>query len=381
MTILGAGLSVVLLLVIFLDGFEAMVLPRRVTHPYRFARFFYRSTWTLWVFLARRLKSPKRRETFLSMYGPLSLLALFSTWAAALVTGFALLLWSLGVPLTVDRAAADFPTYLYLSGVTFFTLGFGDVTAITPSGRFLTVVEAGFGFGFMALIIGYLPTLYQAFSRREVTISLLDARAGSPPSVAELLARTGQCGSLTLLDPFLAEWERWAAELLESHLSYPVLSFYRSQHDNQSWLSALTAMLDTCTFLIAGVKGHDPYQARLTFAIARHAAVDLALVVQAPPVPPDPDRLPPERLQRLRERWREAGLVPREGEAADAKLAELRGMYEPFVNGLARRFLYSLPPILPDKALVDNWQTSAWMRRTAGLAGLSVAEPGDDHFD
>src|SRR5262249_55504278 len=143
----------------------------------------------------------------------------------------------------------DFNTYLYLSGVTFSTLGFGDVVAVSPLGRLLTVAEALLGFGFLACLIGYLPVFYQAFSRREVTISLLDARAGSPPSAASLLLRLAQAQNVPAVVPFLAEWERWAAELLESHLTYPVLSFYRSQHDNQSWLAALTAILDTCALL------------------------------------------------------------------------------------------------------------------------------------
>jgi hypothetical protein len=269
--------------------------------------------------------------------------------------------------------------YLYLSGVTFFTLGYGDVTAGNQLGRFLTVVEAGLGFGFLAVIIGYLPVLYQAFSRREVTISLLDARAGSPPTAAEFLQRLALARCGTGVDSFLAEWERWAAELLESHLSFPVLSFYRCQHDNQSWVGALTAVLDTCSFLIAGISDHDPYQAQLTFAMARHAAVDLALVFDTPPVSPEPDRLPPDRLERLRAQLAQAGLVLGQDPGADTKLAKLRGMYEPFVNALAQHFLFALPPILHDKATVDNWQTSAWMRRTPGLRSLPLPE-GDDHF-
>jgi hypothetical protein len=213
-----------------------------------------------------------------------------------------------------------------------------------------------------------------------VTISLLDARAGSPPSAAEGLLRLAHARHIAGVDPFLAEWERWSAEVLESHLSFPVLSFYRSQHDNQSWLAALTTILDTCSFLIAGVKGADPYQAQLTFAMSRHAVVDLALVFQTPPRAPEPDRLPPERLRQLREQVCRAGLVLREGEAFDAKLAELRGLYEPFVNALAHYFLFALPPVLPEKATVDNWQTSAWTRRTAGIGKLPVLD-GDDHFD
>src|SRR5262249_8204919 len=163
--------------------------------------------------------------------------------------------------------------YLYLSGTTFFTLGLGDVTPGAPLGRTLTVVESGLGFFFLAVVVGYLPVLYQAFSGRETTISLLDARAGSPPSAGECLLRLARSGNLAAIDAVLVGWERWAAELLESHLSFPVLSYYRSQHDNQSWLAALASILDTCAILMVEIKNANLYQAQLTFAMARHAAV------------------------------------------------------------------------------------------------------------
>jgi hypothetical protein len=328
--------------------------------------------------VGRYLGPGKRREYFLSVFGPLSLLGLFATWVLSLIAGFALLQWSLGTDL---NAPDGLGTYLYLSGVTFFTLGYGEVVPLTAPGRVLIVVESGLGFGFMAVIIGYLPVLYQAFSRREVTISLLDARAGSPPSAAQVLLRLAQACNSNALDPFLAEWERWAAELLESHLSFPVLSYYRSQHDNQSWLAAVTSILDTCALVIAGVRDACPYQAQLTFAMARHAVVDLALVFKTPPLIPDPDRLPGDRLLRVREVLGEAGLVLRDGSAFDTKLAELRAMYEPFVNALAQFLLFALPPILPEKPAVDNWQTSAWMRRAPGIGKLPLTSAGDDHFD
>jgi hypothetical protein len=315
------------------------------------------------------------------VFGPLSVLALFAAWALGLIFAFGLLHWSLGTSLAGHDGTAGLSTYLYLSGTTFFTLGYGDVTPTGLVGRTLAVLESGLGFAFLALVIGYVPVLFQAFSRREVTISLLDARAGSPPSAAELLRRLTHAGSLAAADPFLAEWERWGAELLESHLSFPVLSYYRSQHDNQSWLAALTAVLDTCALLLVGSKQCNTFQAQLTFAMARHAAVDLALVFRRPPIPPDPDRLSAERLARLRDLLREAGLPLRDGPAVDERLAELRAMYEPFVNALADFFLFTLPPILPDKPPVDNWQTSAWTRRTPGIGSLPVRREGDEHFD
>jgi hypothetical protein len=119
----------------------------------------------------------------------------------------------------------------------------------------ITVLESGTGIGFLAIVISYLPVLYGAFSRREVNISLLDARAGSPPTAAELVRRHVRGQNLEALGQFLRDWEAWSAELMESHLSFPVLCYFRSQHDNQSWLAALTAVLDTCALLITCAEG------------------------------------------------------------------------------------------------------------------------------
>ena len=272
MRIVAAVAGVALIVLNFADCFQAMILPRRLAlRWWRPTRLYYRSAWAVWRAAARLLSSGKRREGFLSVFGPLSLPILFIVWAVGLIAGFALLHVALAAPLNPSGEPGDFLTLFYLSGQTFFTLGYGDVTEASPLGRLLAVAEAGLGFGFMAVIIGYLPVLYQAFSRREVAISLLDARAGSPPSAAQLLLRLGRSSAgVAAAAPLLAEWERWSAELLESHLSFPVLSFYRSQHDNQSWLAALTAMLDACALLLTGVECDDlRYQAQLTFAAAR----------------------------------------------------------------------------------------------------------------
>jgi hypothetical protein len=376
--VLALGCVVVIFLLLQ-DGFETMVLPRRVSRAYRWARFYYRHTWELWRFLSRFFPPGKRHDTFLSLFGPLSMLGLFATWALGLIAAFGALHWSLGTLVKAPGDDATLFTYLYFSGVTFFTLGYGDVFAVGWLGRMLSVVEAGTGFSFLAVIIGYVPVLYAAFSRREATISMLDARAGSPPTAAQLLLRYPRGHGVAAANIFLAEWERWAAEVLESHLSFPVLSFYRSQHDNQSWLAAMTMILDTCALLLSMVKGADIYQAQLTFAMARHAVVDIAQVFRTPPQPPEPDRLANGQCERLREVLSAAGLTVREGPDVLAKLADLRGMYEPFLIGLSHYFLLPLPPFVPEKPPVDNWQTSAWMQRTAGIGRLPGAE--DDHYD
>ena len=362
MRIVAAVFAVAVIVVVLGDTFETIVLPRRVTRRLRLARVFYRLTWVPVAGLARRLPPSKRRDWYLSFYGPLSLLLLLTVWAVGLILAFALLQWSAGARLYTPEAHVDFRSYLYMSGVTFFTLGYGDVYPLDTAGRALAVVEAGTGFGFLAIVIGYLPVLYQSFSRREVSISMLDARAGTPPTAVELLRRHAQAGKMENLSGLLQDWERWAADLLESHLSYPVLCYYRSQHDNQSWLASLVCVLDTCALVLVGIDGAHEWQARLTFAMARHALVDISQIFNTRPVAFDGERLPEEDLARLRAALARSGLRLRDGAEADEKLRRLRRLYEPYVNGLACHLLIPLPPWLHAAEHADNWQTSAFER-------------------
>ncbi len=361
MPVLAAFGGVTLILLILWDAFEAIVLPRRVMHKWRLARFFYRTSWALWSTIARRIEATKRRESYLSFYGPLSVLILLVIWALAMVFGFALVQWGLGSAISGTSGRRGFVWDLYFSGSTFFTLGLGDLVPQSVSARVFTIVEAGLGFGFLAMVIGYLPILYQAFSRREIEITLMDARAGSPSAAVELLVRQAKSGEFTqAICLFFSEWEHWSAELLESHLSYPLLAYYRSQHDNQSWLGALTTVLDASAIVLAGVEGHAAWQAKLTFAMARHAVVDLSQVFGAAPLPPSRDRLPREDFDVAFETLAAADIPIKRSPVVEAKLAGLRGMYEPYVNSLSNRLMMTLPPWLPGPRRKENWLTSAW---------------------
>ncbi|MGH9532106.1 MAG: potassium channel family protein [Terriglobales bacterium] len=368
--------GIALIAIVLWDAFETVILPRRVTRRFRLTRLFYRSTWRAWWVLAA-LAPARRREALLSFFGPLSLLALFALWAVGLILGFGLLQWSLRSPLSVAPGSSSFAVYLYLSGTTFFTLGFGDVVPLETAGRVLAVLESGTGFGFLALVLGYLPVLYQAFSRREVNISLLDARAGSPPTAAELLHRHREEHGQEALRQLLHAWERWSAELMESHLSYPVLAYFRSQHDNQSWLGALTAILDASALVMASQTGPLERQARLTFAMARHAVVDLSQVFATSPQPSPSPRLTPEDWERLRHTlgWTPEDTSRRHPTLDD--LARLHAMYEPYVTGLASYLRLSLPPWAPPSKNKDNWQTSSWER--SAKTSPVCAPPDDEH--
>jgi hypothetical protein len=377
--------SIAIVFLTLIDAFETIIQPRRVTHRFRFARLYYRSGWRLWRFLALRFTSNRRREAFLSVFGPMSMLGLLTSWLVLLIVAFAVLYWAIETPLVAPEREIDFRSYLYLSGTTMFTLGFGDITPMHGLGRALTVLQSGLGFGFLAVIISYLPVLYQAYSQRETTIGLLDARAGSPPTAGEFLLRAARSGNIDQIDSILGEWERWSAELLEIQLSFPVLSYYRSQHDNQSWLASLTMILDTCALLLADVARKNLYQTQLTFAMARHAAVDLSLILKARPHQDDGSRLPPLQREALHNALRNAGVTLNDG-ASESRLSELRAMYEPFLFALAERFLFNLPPVVTDSEVADNWQRSAWMARTPGIGSLPVASGVDgttdsDHFD
>jgi hypothetical protein len=342
MRILVGILSFILLFAILWDAFETLVLPRHVRRAFRLARLFFRSAWILWSSVVSKIRNSKLREAYLSYFGPVCLLMLFAFWASGLVLAFAIMQWAGGSALYNAGIPSNFRIDLYFSGTTFFTLGMGDVLPRSSLARILAVAEAGTGFGFLAIAISYLPTLYGAFSQREIEISLLDARAGSPPTAAELLRRHGRQRISDGLADYLRAWESWSAQLMETHLTYPVLCFFRSQHDNQSWLAAFTAILDSCALLIAYGEGETKWQAQLTFAISRHAVSDLTQVLQIKPRLPELNRLPSEDLPKVRNLLAHYA-VPECTAAEDAKLAELRGMYEPHLHALSTLLLMPLP--------------------------------------
>jgi hypothetical protein len=376
--------GVVIVLVILLDAFETVVLPRRVQRHFRITAWFYRNTWRPWARLISHIRSQTRRESFLGYFGPLSMIGLLGIWACGLIFGFALLQYGGGEHLFTGNQPINFRLLLYHSGETFFTLGYGDITPTSNFSRVLAVAEAGMGFAFLGVVIGYLPTIYSAFSRREIEISLLDARAGSPPSATELLTRAVNSLDQGTLDGLFHDWERWAAEILESHLSYPVLSYYRSQHSNQSWLGALTVVLDATALVIAGIDGVSSEQSRWTFRMARHAVVDLAQVVNAPFDPNRPERLSSEELALIRAQLAQKGLKLRDSAEAEQKLSLLRMLYEPYVLALADRLYIPLPPWIRRDSIKDNWQAGPWDRIIQAQALGKIAGHGrpisDEHF-
>ncbi|HEY2593577.1 MAG TPA: potassium channel family protein, partial [Chloroflexota bacterium] len=328
----------------------------------RVSKIFYRVTWMPWAAIARRAPASDRRETFLSWYGPISLLALFVLWGTIMVIGFGLLLWAAGFD-----ASLSGQDNLYVSGTSFTTLGIGDFTPKTDLARFVTVVEAGTGFGFLAILISYLPVLYQSFSRREIAISMLDEWCGSPPSAGELWRRAAASGAMEELRPLMTRWEEWTAELLESHLSYQVLSYFRSQHENQSWLAALTAIMDFAALWQAAKAEGKTWQARRVYAIGRHALGDLSQVLRAAPHFHDVDRMSEPEFEAILAALTLAGITV-DPAVFRERLVSLRKGYEPYAHALSHALLMEMPPWMPLDGRKDNWETTAWEGSAPGAS-------------
>jgi hypothetical protein len=391
-SIVAVIFGVAILWSVLLDAFETVVLPRRVTRHFKLTAWFYRRTWIPWRRIAGTIKTTSRQQNFLGYFGPLSLILLLGFWASGLILGFSLVQYGIGGHEQLNREPLTFGKIIYHSGETFFTLGYGDIVPTSGPARALSVIEAGMGFAFLGVVIGYIPVVYSSFSRREIQISMLDARAGSPPSAVELLVRlAGRSDDpgveQKVLDEVLREWERWCAELLESQISYPVLTFFRSQHSNQSWLAALTTMLDVSSLVLAGIEGVHPGQAKLTFAMARHAAVDLAQVVNARYERSQGERMPEGEMEGVRGALAAAGLQLKSDGAAQEKLAKLRSMYEPYVRAIAWNLLLTLPPWRHTEKTRDNWRAGPWDRiiqaQALGGGPTTPGSPvltGEEHF-
>jgi len=364
MAIVGILVGVLLVMIVLWETFETIVLPRTIVRQLRLTRVYFKVAWQLYKLGVPRDGASNLRESYLSTFGPLSLLGLIGCWVIVLMFGFTLIQWGLGSHLHTVTGTAGFATDLYMSGTTFFTLGLGDVLPVTVAAKIVAVLEAGVGLGFLAIVIGYIPVIYASFSRREAGISLLDARAGSPPTAGEMLLRHARRGNMEMLAPLLGTFEAWASDLMESHLSYPVVAYYRSQHDRESWISALAAILDVCALITVGFDNGGAWQkalvwqAQMTFAMARHALVDLSLVFHISPRADYADRLPSPEFEALKNALNAAGLKLAHDEDAEQRLTAIRAQYEPYLTGLADAMLMSLPPWLSEPAARDNWETS-----------------------
>ena len=353
MSVLVLLLGALMVSSILIDAFEVVLLPRPVRRRLQFNRYFFRLSWAVWVRIAGLWSEGRRKEDFLGVFGPFAMVLLFALWGAGLIGGFGLMQWALQ-QLMPDAGSDTLWSQILVSGDAFFTLGYGDNVPYNLLARLLVILEAGTGFGFIALTIGDLPVLYQHFARRDIQIIEFSARAGSPPTAAELLAWHAH-GDAESLERWLAGWETWASDLVESHAVYPMLAFYRSQHDGHSWLCSLAVVLDMCTLLIAGGGDARCRQATATFSALRRMVDESSEALDIRLGDPDSGRrmdgasleLLTPTVQRLFPEWRD------DATTRDA-IDRLRSTYEPQLQGLAAYLLLRLPDWVDPAGLVPE---------------------------
>src|SRR5438034_2436348 len=314
------------------EFFVTFMLPRRVRRDPRIARGLIRLFWRPWRGLARRL-STAAADTMLGFFGPLALVSQLLIWTVGLILGFALLEYA-----AVGHGFGH--GLLFSSGLFLSAEGASGSTLV----HVIALFEAATAIGVLFIVIGYLPAVYGSFSRREIAVSQLATRAGSPPAAGAILCRAAGRERWRELERDLQSWEEWAAELMETHLSYPILGYYRSQHVNQNWLAALTAMVDVAAFVTAVEADGEREGAETTFAIGRHALADLSLQYRVRYG--HAERLSDADFDRLYDAVEEAASRPVGREEARRRLTELRRAYEPKAQGLAEWLALELPPWL-----------------------------------
>jgi hypothetical protein len=256
------------------DVFNTVALPRPTPSVYRLARNLTRFSWRAWCWQARRMATGQKRERWLGGFAPLLVLVLLVAWVLVLIVGFGLIDLAFGTDF--DPHITSLPTAIYAAGTGLLTIGFGDIVPTASVTRLIVIASAGLGLGTVALVITYLFSLYGSFQRREVLVTTLDARAGAPPSGVALLETSQRTALLEDLPALFSEWERWAAEVLDSHVAFPILCYFRSSHDNESWVGSLGAMLDAAVLVLTTVEGLPRGRAEMLLGIGVHLVEDVS---------------------------------------------------------------------------------------------------------
>ncbi len=330
--------GIVILLWTLLDVLRTLVMPRAARGRFRLSRILFRPVWRPWRWVGVRRKTIQSRERVLAAAAPVFFFVLLFGWVSLALLAYALILWSPAFVHGMGRIDGSFGDALYTSGSSLFTLGIG-AGAASGWTRAIVVLAGATGLGLFAVVIAYLPVLYQAFNRREVGVLLLDARAGSPPSGPELLHRMGSAGMASSLPELFAEWERWVADVLETHMSYPILVLFRSPHDNTSWVTSLGSVLDAATLMLTSVEGEPDERAKLLYGTAVHAVEDLYYYLRLTEREAVIQR---DEFEDVLDDMKDDGFAIRPLDDAFARFTEKRAKYAPRLDALA--VLLAAPP-------------------------------------
>ncbi len=251
----------VIILVVFYDLFKSVVLPRPAINKFVLIRRAFFMLWNFWLWANER-QAPNRREGWLATFGPIAVLFMFATWAVILIFGYAFIID--GFHDQIKPSPSDFWESFYFSATTMVPLSYGDLVPLGLGARLAVIFESATGVGIAALVITLLFSLYEAFQRREELVVQLDAMAGAPPSGVQILETAAERSMPDELIKTFDDWRAWMAAVLESHLAYPVLFYFRSSHDNEAWPNSFGAVMDAAALVIRPLDGPATGMAKLT---------------------------------------------------------------------------------------------------------------------
>jgi Ion channel len=335
-------LGVLVILAALNDVFQSVVMPRATARSFRVSFYFWRSAWHIWPRLSWRFYSvdTDRREELLAVFAPLMLIALIGFWVGLLILGFALILWGLRGGIVPSHGS--FAAMLYFAGTSLLTIGFGDVVGRAALPRLVSVLAGLGGLSLLSITTAYLFAIFGSFQQREAFVVTTAARAGAPPSGVNLLAIAGYTCTQSDLPALMIDSQRWAAAVMESHLAYPVLAFFRSSHDEQSWVGTLGTLLDAATLTMTTIDGLLDGQARVFYNVGRHAARDLARYFRVDDAEESVE-IERSEFDNACDRLASAGYRLRDRDEAWNRFSNLRSGYARRLNELARFF--EIPPL------------------------------------
>jgi len=346
---------------------RTVILPRGIQAKLATAVFLT----TRMVFRARLGRAPtfERRDRVMAGYGPVSLLILALVWQLAVGSAYTAMFWSLG--------GRSLRAAFVLSGSSLYTLGFDH--AETVSGSMLSFSEAALGLGLLAMLISYLPTLYNAFSRREVFVAQLEVRAGSPPFGPTMIERYANIGWMGGMAALWERWEGWFVELEETHTSFPALVFFRSPQPEHSWITAAGAMLDGAALASSTLAEHDAdaeIMLRAGYLSLRRIADYFAIPYNADPSPSDPISVAREEYDEVYDSLEAAGIdVKPDRDQAWRDFAGWRVNYDTVLITLAAFVVAPAAPWSSDRSVTAFRPTVLRGRGRSGVRGRRATKP------
>jgi hypothetical protein len=353
--------GIALVLAVFYDLFQSVVLPRPAINKFALVRYLFRAVWRTWRWLGSRMSRLAQREAWLASFAPVGVLLNFSVWGLALVLGYALIFD--GVRSELHPVPPDFGTSLYFSATTLVPLSYGDLVPVGVAARLTTIAESATGVVVAALAITLLFSLYESFQDREKLVVTLDALAGAPPSGVQILETASEHGMKDELIKTFDEWKNWSADVLESHLAYPILFFFRSSHDNEAWINSFGAVMDAATLVLSTVDDKSEGPAKLMLTVGNHLVEDLSWYFRFPhPEDPIVERA---EYDQARDRLKKAGYQLQPADAAWEKFARLRKKYASPLNLLARNFAIVPAEWIGDRSYLPHRERAARRARAA----------------